>query len=100
MAGGGCDQSTVDSGTLIYSGENLTRTYFWGYNRTVIMNMPYKCTDFSESEDWSYGHFTTTEIYYYTGILGVIGNSWIDPFNSNWNLSTTLYHYFSTIYNR
>ena len=93
MAGGGCDQSTVDSGELIYTEEALLRTNFdTYYSRALIMNMPYKCTDFSETEDWSYGQYTT-EINHYYGILSIIGSSWIDPFNSNWNLSTILYYH-------
>ena len=56
-----------------------------------ISSMLYRCTDFSEAEDWSYGERRLA--YTFSGTtpitIGFSGGDWISPFNSRWNLSTT-----------
>ena len=49
--GGGCSQSTIDSGVLIGSGTLYCRSGCSG----SVGSMSYYCTDFSTSEDWSAG---------------------------------------------
>ena len=61
--------------------------------------MPYRCTDFSEIEDWSFGELKFHILY--TGVvnnpyaftMGFTGGNWISPFNSSWNLSTSLSYF-------
>ncbi len=84
---GYCDQSVVDSGYLIGGGD-LTCQYGCS---GIIYSMAYRCTDFSEVEDWSFGEnrFTYTFSNGPTITIGFTGNDWIAPFNSEWNISTT-----------
>ena len=88
-----CDSSTIASGTLIgdYSANSLS--CYSGCSGTVG-SLRFKCTDFSISEDWSYGGNT---IYYTfpastTITIRFSDCCWVAGFSS-WNLGTT----FSTI---
>ena len=83
---GYCDQSIVDTGTLIGSGD-LTCQY--GCSGT-ISSMSYRCTDFSTVEDWSFGENRFSYVFN-DGLMaiGFTGGDWISPFDSNWNISTT-----------
>ena len=64
-----CDQSVIDSGTLIGEG-NLQ--YLSGCSG-CISSMFYRCTDFSIEEDWSFGEHLLT----YTFDGGSDNNYWV-----------------------
>ena len=87
---GFCTSTTVANGNLIGYG-SLTCQY--GCSGTVS-NLAYKCTDFSISENWSFGenrvfyNFTSEPVL----TIGSSSCCWIYSFGS-WNLSTT----FSTL---
>ena len=57
--------------------------------------MSYTCTDFSIEENWSFGERRFTNDFGAVAsvsdvvTIGFVGNAWIAPFNSNWNISTT-----------
>ncbi|KAK7073546.1 hypothetical protein SK128_016753 [Halocaridina rubra] len=79
--GGNCDQTTIDSGTLLSSGSIDCIAGCTG----SVMSAQYYCTDFSISDDWSFGErrevFTfspgTQNITIaYTGCCWVIASSW------------------------
>ena len=57
---GYCDQSIVDGGWLIGSGDLVCQ--HGCTNTTVVSSMEYRCTDFSFEEDWTFGErrFTHT----------------------------------------
>ena len=88
--GGSCTSTTVANGNLIGSG-SLTCQY--GCSGTVS-SLAYKCTDFSISENWSFGE--NRVLYNFTSepvlTIGSSSCCWINPFDS-WNISTT----FSTL---
>ena len=84
-AGGSCSTT----GSLLSGQGNLVCQY--GCSGTIT-RMSYYCTDFSISEDWSFGERT---IVYNFGsrsgmvTLGFTGSCWISPLGCNWNISTT-----------
>jgi len=84
-AGGSCSTT----GSLLSGQGNLVCQY--GCSGTITP-MSYYCTDFSISEDWSFGERT---IVYNFGsrsgmvTLGFTGSCWISPLGCNWNISTT-----------
>ena len=87
-----CTSTTVANGNLIGRG-SLTCQY--GCSGTVS-SLVYKCTDFSISDNWSFGenrvfyNFTSEQVL----TIGYSGCCWINPFDSrSWNISTT----FSTL---
>lgn len=57
--------------------------------------MSYTCTDFSTEENWSFGERRYTHDFSAVAsesdvvTIGFVGNAWISPFSSNWNISTT-----------
>jgi len=83
---GYCDQSIVDQGTLIGTGDFTCQ---YGCSGT-ISSMFYRCTDFSTVEDWSFGERRFSYVFS-DGLMaiGFTGGDWISPFDSNWNISTT-----------
>ena len=91
-ADGFCTSTTVANGNLIGVG-SLTCQY--GCSGTVS-SLAYKCTDFSISDNWSFGenrvfyNFTSEQVL----TIGYSSCCWINPFGSrSWNISTT----FSTL---
>ena len=86
---GYCDQSVVDSGILIGSGDLVCQ--HGCSNTTVISRMAYRCTDFSFEEDWTFGEHQFTHIFDGgpTITIGFTGGDWLDPFEAEWNISTT-----------
>ena len=84
-----CSTATIASGNLIGYGQ--LDCQYGCPSRVRISSMQYRCTDFSEAEDWSYGERRLA--YNFTGTapitIGFSGTAWISPFNSHWNLSTT-----------
>ena len=86
-SGGSCSSSTVQSGQLIGGGSLSCQSGCSG----TVGSLQYKCTDFSETEDWSYGGNT---IYYtfpsaQSITIGFSGCCWIAPFHSSWNLQSS-----------
>jgi hypothetical protein len=49
--------------------------------------MSYICTDFSTEENWSFGE-RRLAYNFSSATEDTIGNAWISPFNSRWNLPT------------
>ena len=89
-AGGSCNAATIANGNLIGEGQLVCQ---YGCPSTVsISSMFYRCTDFSEAEDWAYGERRLA--YNFSGTapitVGFSGCCWISPFDSRWNLSTTI----------
>ena len=88
-AGGGCSATTIANGNLI--GEGQLDCQNGCSSRVRISSMQYRCTDFSEAEDWSYGERRLA--YNFSGTapitIGFSGCCWIGPFHSSWNLPTT-----------
>ena len=87
-AGGSCTSTTVASGNLLTGEGSLTCQY--GCSGT-ISSMAFRCTDFSESENWSYGenrifHSFSNQPYV---TIGFTGCCWISPFGSSWNISSS-----------
>ena len=78
-AGGSCTSTTVASDTLLTGQGSLT--CLSGCSGTVS-TMAYKCTDFSISENWSYGE--NRVLYTFPSepvlIIGFTGCCWISPF--------------------
>ena len=89
IEGGSCTSTTVANGNLIGSG-SLTCQY--GCSGTVS-SLAYKCTDFSISENWSFGE--NRVLYNFTSepvlTIGSSSCCWIN--HDSWNISTT----FSTL---
>lgn len=86
--GGSCTTSTVQNGQLIGSGSLTCKSGCSG----TISSMRYKCTDFSTTENWSFGEnivYHTFSVSLETITIGFSSCCWISPFNSNWNLPTT-----------
>ena len=86
---GYCDQSVVDSGILIGSGELVCQH---GCSETaVISSMAYRCTDFSIEEDWTFGENQFTHTFQEDSeiTIGFTGGDWLSPFDAEWNISTT-----------
>ena len=87
--GGSCTSTTVANSNLIGNGY-LTCQY--GCSGTVS-SLAYKCTDFSISDNWSFGenrvfyNFTSKQVL----TIGYSGCCWIN--DDSWNISTT----FSTL---
>lgn len=87
-----CSQSSVLTGDLPIGDAGLNTL---PGSLTGTFNGVY-CTDFSETEDWSYGQRTMSVIYRppYTRNNKIVysGNAWIGLLNggSNWYLSTTV----------
>ena len=84
---GSCSSSTVQNGNLIGGGSLTCQSGCSG----TVGSLAYQCTDFSATEDWSYGQNT---IYYTfpssgTVTVGYTGCCWISPFSSSWSLTTT-----------
>ena len=87
-AGGSCTSTTVASDTLLTGQGSLT--CLSGCSGTVS-TMAYKCTDFSISENWSYGE--NRVLYTFPSepvlIIGFTGCCWISPFDRSWRISST-----------
>ena len=85
--GGGCTDTTVANGNLIGSG-SLSCQY--GCSGTVS-SLAYKCTDYSISENWSFGENRINYAFPSEPFLTIGFSSccWISPFSSSWNLSST-----------
>ena len=83
---GYCDQSIVDSASLIGTG-NLTCQH--GCSGTIA-SMKYRCTDYSTVEDWSFGENRFTYVFNGERTISICftGDTWISPFDSSWNIST------------
>ena len=88
-AGGRCDAATIARGNLIGQGQLVCQ--YGCPSRVSISSMLYRCTDFSEAENWSYG--VRRLAYNFSSptpiTIGFSGCCWISPFSSHWNLSTT-----------
>lgn len=85
-----CDQSTIDSGIIVDGEGDVTCQY--GCFDNSLGSLDFRCTDFSLSEDWSFGEnrFTYTFTDESTIVtVGFTGCCWISPFSSSWNISTT-----------
>ena len=84
---GYCDQSIVDSGALIGSGDLECQHGCSG----TISSMAYRCTDFSTEEDWSFGEHHFTHVFNGGPFItvGFTGGDWLSPFDAEWNISTT-----------
>ena len=82
--GGSCTATTIQNGQLIGSGSLTCHSGCSG----AVSTMQYKCTDFSTTEDWSYGErkifytFPSSESI----TIGFSGCCWISPFSNSWNL--------------
>ena len=84
-AGGSCSST----GTFLNGEGSLVCQY--GCSGT-IGPMSYFCTDYSASEDWSFGERTLT--YNFGSLSGIVaigftGGCWISPLGCSWNISTT-----------
>ena len=57
----------------------------------TISRMRYICTDFSTSEDWSFGDYRFNYRFSGSGTvtIGTTGYCWISPFGCQWSLPTT-----------
>ena len=81
-AGGGCSATTITNGNLIGQGQLVCQ--YGCPSRVRISSMLYRCTDFSEAEDWSYGERRLA--YNFSGTapitIGFTGRNWISPFDS------------------
>ena len=86
-AGGTCDSNAIANGNLIGEG---SLTCQFGCSGT-ISPMLYMCTDFSVTENWSFGENRLTNTFQAlpTITIGFTGNAWIAPFSGRWNISTT-----------
>ena len=88
--GGGCDSNTVEQEILL-DGEG-SMTCQAGCSGTITP-MSYVCTDFSITENWSFGENRIPYVFSSTSsstvTIGFSGNAWISPFNSRWNIPTT-----------
>ena len=88
--GGNCDSSTVEQEILL-SGEG-SMTCQAGCSGTITQ-MSYICTDFSTTENWSFGENRLSYIFSSTSsstlTIGFSGGDWISPFNSRWNIPAT-----------
>ena len=84
---GYCDQSIIDSGALIGSGDLECQHGCSG----TISSMAYRCTDFSTEEDWSFGEHHFTHVFNGGPFItvGFTGGDWLSPFDAEWNVSTT-----------
>ena len=82
-----CDQSIINSGTLIGEGQLRCLSGCSG----TISSMSFICTDFSIEEDWTFGERLLTHTF--DGgpdiTIGFTGIAWIAPFNSGWSLTTS-----------
>ena len=78
-AGGSCSATTIANGNLI--GEGILVCQYGCPSRVRISTMLYRCTDFSEAENWSYGERRLA--YNFTGTapitIGFSGYAWIRP---------------------
>ena len=57
-----------------------------------VSTMTYYCTDFSTTENWSYGGRTFIHMFLPTSeplTIGFTDCCWINPFGGNWDVSTT-----------
>ena len=86
-----CDQSVIDSGTLIGEGKLRCLSGCSG----CVSSMFYRCTDFSIEEDWSFGERLLTHTF--DGgpdiTIGFTGMAWIAPFHAG-----ALQHHFQYLY--
>ena len=82
-----CDQSTINSGGIIGGGNLLCQSGCSG----SLGGLHYRCTDFSASEDWSFGEnrYSVTFNSGSTIRIGFASCCWISPFSSSWNIATT-----------
>ena len=89
-AGGSCSSTTVEQEILLRGEGNLQCQA--GCAGTITP-MSYICTDFSETENWSFGENRLSYIFSGTSsstlTIGFSGGAWIAPFSSSWNLPTT-----------
>ena len=83
-----CDQSIIESGTLVSGGGSLVCDQ--GCSGTVT-GLQYRCTDFSVEENWSFGERRFSYSFIGGPIITVefTGSAWISPFSSSWRVSTT-----------
>jgi len=85
-----CNSTIVNAGTLI-SGLSITCQY--GCSGSIA-STKYKCIEFSSDDDyWSFGsNVITHDFSAYprrTIAIGTESGNWIQPFNDDWNVSTT-----------
>ena len=89
-AGGSCSSSTVEQETLLRGEGSMTCRA--GCSGTITP-MSYICTDFSETENWSFGENRLSYIFSSTSsstlTIGFSGNAWISPFSSSWSIPAT-----------
>ncbi|KAK7073311.1 hypothetical protein SK128_022153 [Halocaridina rubra] len=88
-AGGYCDDEIVNAGNLIGSGTMSCQS---GCSQYLSVSMAYRCTDFSLSENWSFGERRTNYSFSASDDQIRIGYSsccWISPFSSSWNIATS-----------
>ena len=85
--GGSCSSTTVQNGNLIGSGSLTCQSGCSG----TVGSLTFQCTDFSATEDWSYGQNTIYYTFPSSGTVTVRFASccWISPFSSSWSLTTT-----------
>ena len=86
-AGGSCSSTTVQNGNLIGGGSLTCQSGCSG----TVGSLAYQCTDFSASEDWSYGQNTLIYTFPSSGTVTIsyANCCWISPFSSSWSLTTT-----------
>lgn len=88
FSGGRCDSSNV--GSLLRGGSRLN--CLSGCSGSITY-MSYTCTDFSISENWSFGERRLN--YDFSGYrdrsvrIGTTGGCWISPFGCSWNIGTS-----------
>ncbi|KAL3881494.1 hypothetical protein ACJMK2_027926 [Sinanodonta woodiana] len=84
-----CDQTTISSGTLISTGDEMK--CFVNCNGTMGV-LFFKCTDFSVTEDWTTGRgsivykFPSSNSYYEFGFQGGAWISLVHAGNGNWEM--------------
>ena len=85
--GGSCSSSIIQNGNLIGGGSLTCQSGCIG----TVGSLTYQCTDFSATENWSYGQNTIHYTFSSSGTVtvGYTGCCWISPFNSDWRLTTT-----------
>ena len=87
-AGGSCDTNTIQSGQLIGFSNYLTCQSGCSGNIGTLL---YKCTDYSMTENWSFGEnklfYTFSNLEKIT--IGYSSCCWISGVGGNWNISTS-----------
>ncbi|KAK7073310.1 hypothetical protein SK128_022152 [Halocaridina rubra] len=87
--GGNCNDQIINNGDLIGSGSMRCQS---GCSEFVSISMEYRCTDYSSSENWSFGERRINYNFSASDDQIRIGYSsccWVLPFSSSWNVATS-----------